>query len=400
MLTQSDAKNRIDALHGLHPDRLTAAYAARAKALIDNPDLVDQGYYAICGPIAALRVLLTCHLDKFIELTEAVFKTDPPMFNGIKRVDPANLLPARRREIAAKSALYPSPPDPNAYSDRADFDFILGASLNTFLHRIDAATYIAQRSYSESLVPMVGVSAGQAVLATFSGDLTSLLDDHGSDRSKLAGIVGLYADEIARKLGYKIDTLRIGAIRELVPHTAWAVTFPTDSGDKEFVFSRNDVTHDFQMEAMVVGETGGVGFATGDLGLDQDGLAMVMVKVLGFPASRFVKRMDAKTDVQATKNLPVAGSFVLGLVKGYAEWKTAYQDPTKRTFDSRRAPVTVVGRPTPDVEHHLVILGVAKNADGYVHVTVWSWTARFTVRIAPHLMNDYIHGYLYGQVPA
>src|SRR4051812_12907401 len=149
-VNQATAKTTITALQARLPGRLSTEYAARAHRLIDNPDLVNQGYYGTCGPSAAVRALLLYDRGKFVDLVTAVFDPARPTFNGIMAA-PDTLYQARLDEIARKRALYPAPPDPSAYQDVQDFDFILASSLYTFLKASDDAVFLRQRQYSESI---------------------------------------------------------------------------------------------------------------------------------------------------------------------------------------------------------------------------------------------------------
>ncbi len=392
-MDQAQAKNAIDALGRRLPHRLITAYAARAKTLIDDPDQVNQGYYGTCGPAAALRALLLSDRAKFVGLTTAVFDPAAPVFNGIK-AEPANLYEARINEIATKRARYPDPPDPDAYIDRYDFDFILASSLYTFLAAADDVLFRRQRDYSESIVRLVGTAGEQLVITTFTGDLTAALTAGDTRAPDLINAFELHGDLIAARLGYRLDGLKIKKIAPLFANV-WTIAMTTAHGDREYVIEH--APDGFRLVAMVAGETGGIGFSTGDLALDQDGIKALMSQVVGMTGVRLVRRMDFSAEEIVRKALAKPNAFVVGLVKGYDEWNEASKSPAARTFDQpARPPAPIVGRPTPDIEHHLAVLGITRNGE-YDDVDVWSWATRYTVKIRSRHLGSYFFGYLTGQ---
>jgi hypothetical protein len=391
---QAAAKTAINGLQRRLAHRLTPAYAKRAAELIDDPDKVNQGYYGTCGPTAALRTLLLHDRAKFVNLMTAVFDPAQPVFNGV-RVAPDTLYEARLDEIARKRAAYPPAPSPSAYQDTFDFDFIVGSSLYTFLKAADDRLFLAQRHYSESIVRLVSVDADQIVLATLTGDFSAALDAANKRDPDLLAALDIHADEIARKLGYRLDSLGIKDIRDLAG-VAWTIVFTTDRGDREFVIERTP--KGFLLAAMVTGETQGIGFSTGDMALDQDGIKALMSQVIGVRSAVLAERIDPSVDETVRKAIAKPNSYVFGLVKGYDEWVTAQNSPTERTFDrAAKPPAPIAHRSAPQLEHHLVILGITRNGE-YNDVEVWSWGERFTVRIRPHHMGSYLYGYVHGQV--
>lgn len=393
-MNQAQAKTAIDALHARLAVSFTAAYAGRAKTLIDFPDQVNQGYYGTCGPSAALRALLQYDLDKFVALVTAVFDPAQPVFNG-RRVLPEKLYEARRAEIAKKSAMYPAPPDVNAYQDTYDLDFILGSSLYTFLEKADDELFRRQRDYSESIVRLVKTRDDQLVVTTFHANLRPALTAGHLRDPGLVDAFGIHSESITKELGYPLDGLKIKAIATIAP-TAWSITFGTDRGDRHFVLEEASVG--FRLIVMVSGETGGIGFSTGDMALDQDGIKALMTQVVGMRSAQLVRRIDSSAEEAVRKALLLRNSYVVGLVRGYDEWNEASKTVTARTFNNAaKPPPTNAGRPTSHIEHHLAVHGITRNGN-YDDVDVWSWATPYRVRIPAMHTGSYFYGYLIGQV--
>jgi len=392
------AKTAITALQRRIPTQFTLAYANRAIELIDDPDKVNQGYYGTCGPTAALRALLLHDRAKFVNLTTAVFDPAHPVFNGIT-ASSQTLLDARLAEIARKRALYEPAPHPEAYKDDFDLDFILASSLYTFLQKANDRVYADQRYYSESIVRLVSVDADQIVVTTLSGDHSAALNAGNKKDPDLIAALDTHSDHIASRLGYRLDGLRIKDIGVLAG-LGWTVTFQTDRGDRQFFIE--PTPSGFRLVARVAVEAGGIGFATGDLALDQDGIKALMHDVVGVRSVTLAKRSAPNVDDSVRRVLQQTGPndhfYVFGLVKAYDEWNAAAESVNARTFNRpAKPPAKIERRPAPEIEHHLVILGITKSGD-YNDVEVWSWAKRFTVRIRADFMSSYIYGYLHGQV--
>src|SRR5262245_55207791 len=67
--TKEDAKRRIDVLiPASHPsveDAVLLLYKRRAKDLIDNPDVLNQDGFGVCGMASVLRMMLRYDLPAF-----------------------------------------------------------------------------------------------------------------------------------------------------------------------------------------------------------------------------------------------------------------------------------------------------------------------------------------------
>jgi hypothetical protein len=399
---QATAKAAIDALHARIPVRLTLDYANRAKRLIDVPDELDQGYYGTCGPISAIYTLLRLDREKFVALVTAVFDDTAPEFNHI-RVTPDKLYDARVAEIGKKAAMYGG-----GYDHGHDLDFFLAGGLYTFLQRKDPALYDQQRDYSEHIVRLVGTTGNELVLSKFPVDLTAALTagvsadpSHGRKQahSEIIRVLASQVDPISRKLGYPLDGLRITSV---IPHPAlpdrWVLYFDLGNrGVREFIMKKAGA-RDFHLISEVPYESGGIGFATGDLALNQDGIKALMSEVVGVPSATLIVRRDPRAEERVREALAKPNSYVIGLVKGYDEWRNASMTATARTFAAPATPpAKIEGLAAPDIEHHLIVTRIARNGTND-DFDVWSWGTPYTVNIKITHTGSYFYGYLVGQV--
>lgn len=393
-MDKATARAAVTALQSRLPNRFTTGYADRARQLIDDPGEMNQGYYGTCGPAAAVRALLLYDRAKFVDLVESVFDPQRPVFNGI-RVAPDKLLAQRQTEIARKSGMYPPPPDPSAYDHHYDLDFILAGSLYTYLEQAGSVVYERQRDYSESIVRLVGVPGDELVLTTFGTDLGPALNAGLTTDPGLIRSFEIHGDLIARRLGYRLDGLKINNIERLGAY-AWEIGLITSRGDRKFVIEETPTG--FRLIVLVPGESQGIGFATGDLALDHEGITTLMRRVVGVASAQLVTRRDSSAEKKVQQALTQPNAYVIGLVKGYAEWNRAHADASARTFTAPAAPpARIDDRPAPHIEHHLMVHGITRSEPDDV-VDVWSWATSYTVRMRAMHTGSYFHGYLVGQV--
>jgi len=167
--------------------KLGKGYLPRAKKLIEDPSLVNQDEFGICGMAASTHILLAYDPLRFVELLRAVFNNEE--FEGIAVADSSkkagDLLEHRLEQYWRKA--YRLPRDQALTTgqvldlekryqeakgiDRAEdrkLDFLVCRSLGKLLKKTNVPLYTGTKDFSKKFAPGLGVLDSQILKA---GDL-------------------------------------------------------------------------------------------------------------------------------------------------------------------------------------------------------------------------------------
>jgi hypothetical protein len=172
MATKEQKAMAIKRLNEIGP--LGTQYKARAKELINDPVLVDQDRFGICGMAASTHILLTYDPLRFVDLLCSIFNNED--FEGIPigiknpYSRTGELLQRRleqyERKVDSREASGERLPDP-----KVKLDFIVCRSLGKLLKKLDAPLFTATKDFSKKFAPSLGLKPEQRDQVLKMGDL-------------------------------------------------------------------------------------------------------------------------------------------------------------------------------------------------------------------------------------
>jgi hypothetical protein len=167
MATKEQRAMALKRLNEIGP--LGTEYKARAKELINNPVLVNQDRFGVCGMASSTHILLTYDPLRFVDLLRSIFNNED--FEGIPVgiKDPVTrsgeLLEHRLEQYLRKVATGVDM-DP-----KAKLDFIVCRSIGKFLKKLNAPLYTTTKDFSKKFAPSLGLKSGQENQVLKKGDL-------------------------------------------------------------------------------------------------------------------------------------------------------------------------------------------------------------------------------------
>ncbi|MCE5241685.1 MAG: FYVE zinc finger domain-containing protein [Syntrophobacteraceae bacterium] len=150
---------------------LGAKLMSRARDLINNPALVDQDAFGICGMAASTHILLHYDPLRFVDLLRAIFNGEP--FEGIDvgrkyyAPSPGNLLEHRLEQYERKRKTITGT-DEIAKFQKTELDFLVCRSIGKLLKATDLPLYTASKDFSKKFAPGMGIQPDDILKA---GDL-------------------------------------------------------------------------------------------------------------------------------------------------------------------------------------------------------------------------------------
>lgn len=176
MATKEQKSLAVKALNEVGPSG--SAYIPRARKLIEDPALVDQDKFGICGMAASTHILLAYDPVRFVDLLRSIFANEEfqGINVGIKASSTGDLLEHRLEQYARNTLGLPAAGKLNTdyllnleeeYSKTSKtqrmndtkLDFIVCRSIGKLLKKTDRPLYDGAKGFSKKFAPGMKVDA-------------------------------------------------------------------------------------------------------------------------------------------------------------------------------------------------------------------------------------------------
>ena len=370
-------------------DAVAAAHQERLLTLIDSPDELTQGSRGICAMTSVVHTLLWQDLGKFMDLMQAVYRYWDDVNVGVVEVGTVRLQAKLLKQVARKLLATPGDDLDDLVEEEADF--MLARALGKVFKIACPATFarlvtLNQASFTKLFaVKAKAIDLNVAVAA--NPDVLKI----GPTSAVLLGDLQVIEPVMLQVCGYGFNRPTL-TVAEEIKGKRWRLTWRIRSDTYGLLYTLQPggaMTVSVLVTSGVRGE--------GDLGFDADALQELMEQVYGCEGA-VMPGGNPKVITVVNQALAHQQCYSYAMVNGVVNWWAAHaaaqagRAATDAAFAFEGAPKMAQRAPgmtAPPAEHVVVITGPIKASGNFYLVPVWTWSTRFTVRVARDQMGAY-----------